>query len=402
VRTYADYNATAPLRPEALAAMTAALGAANPSSVHGEGRAARRFVERAREQVAFALGGSARDLVFTGGGTEANALGLLGGLAAERLEAGRDVRLFVSAIEHDAVWEPARASGVPTVVVPVDGTGRLDLEALSELLATHRGPAATAMVALMAANNETGVIQPVAEAAGLLRAWAAERPDRRVRLHVDAVQMLGKLPLNATLMGADTLAVSAHKCGGPQGAGALWVRPGAGQEPLQRGGGQERSLRAGTENVPALAGFGAAAEAATASLAPEARRLGQLRDRFEVQLQAAIPTLVVHGGAAPRLPNTSNFGLAGLRAETQVMALDLGGVALSAGAACSSGKVRASRTLLAMGVDQGLAGGSLRASFGFLSEAQDFDRVAGAFIAHVARLRPDAVRAAAPQLTESM
>jgi cysteine desulfurase len=319
-----DANATEPLRPEARDAVLAALDLpGNPSSVHAEGRAARRLLEDARAAVAAAFGTRPQDVVFTAGGTEANALAVRG------LAAGR--RVLPGATEHPAVLRAAPAAAETIPVLP-DGTA--DLAALEAMLAGG-GPA---LVCLMAANNETGVLHPVGEAAALCRRHGA-------LLHVDAVQAAGRVPL--MLGEADSLALSGHKIGGPKGAGALLLRPGLDLAPLVAGGGQERGRRGGTEPLPAIMGLAAAARAAR----PEAAlRLAALRDAIEAAIAAIAPEARFPGQGAPRLPNTTSILLPGVPAETQVIALDLAGVRVSAGAACSSGKVAASHVLAAMGL----------------------------------------------------
>ena len=367
---YADYNATAPLRPEAREAMLAALDVgANPSSVHGPGRAARKVIEGARGQVGAAIGSRAEDIVFTSGGTEAVALalhGVVAGLAGH-------CTLMVSVIEHEAVTQNAGTSGafVENIYALPDGT--LNLATLEDRLGDwDEARDGTPLLALMLVNNETGVIQPVREAAKLVR-------DAGGLVICDAVQALGKIPVNVAMLGVDFLALSAHKAGGPQGVGALWHRPGAPLKPLQQlGGGQERSLRSGTENVAGIAGFGAAAEAAVRDLT-KYEALGPLRDAMEARLEAD-GGIVVMGQTAPRVAGTSCFAAKGFRAETQVMAMDLAGVAVSSGSACSSGKVKRSLVLGAMGVEDGLAESAIRTSFGWKSDASDFDGVVDAWL----------------------
>ncbi|MFC7473288.1 cysteine desulfurase family protein [Dankookia sp. GCM10030260] len=328
---YLDANATEPLRPAARAAAIAVLEAGgNPSSVHAGGRAARRRLEQARDAVAARFGARAQDVVFTGGGTEANALAVHG--------LGRGRRVLVGATEHPAVLAAAPGAGV----VPVRPDGTADLAALAALLA-EGGPA---LVCLMAANNETGVLHPLAEAAVLCRAAGA-------LLHVDAVQAAGRAALPAEY---DSLAISGHKLGGPAGAGALLLRPGLELPALIAGGGQERGRRGGTEPLPAIAGLAAALPEAG-----EAARLAALRDRIEAGIAALAPEAIIAGAGAPRLPNTSSILLPGAAAETQVIALDLAGVRVSAGAACSSGKVGRSPVLAAMGHGD-LAGCGIRIS----------------------------------------
>jgi cysteine desulfurase len=355
---YLDHNATSPLRAESRAAMEHALAiGGNPSSVHGQGRVARAEVERAREAVAKLAGARAQDVVFTSGGTEANALALWGAVQGALEMGARITRLFVSAIEHDSVLANAaaiaeRAPGVRLETIPVTADGVVDVEVLRELLREGKG---RALVAVMAANNETGVVQPISEVATILKEHSGY-------LLVDAVQAVGKIPFVASI--ADYVSLSAHKVGGPQGVGALIVREGAPLAATILGGGQERGLRAGTENVAGIAGFGAAATSA----APISTTL---RDRFEEELRSAVPDVVIFGDKAARLPNTSNFALPRVSAETAVMALDLDGVMISSGSACSSGKVKPSHVLRAMGVPDDVAKSALRVSFGWNSAEDD-------------------------------
>lgn len=318
---YLDANATEPLRPEARAAALAAMDlAGNPSSVHAEGRAARRVLEDARAVVARHVSARAQDVVFTAGGTEANALAIRG------LGLGR--RVLAGATEHPAVLRAAPDA----TLLPVLPDGTIDLAALDAALAAG----APALVCLMAANNETGVLHPIAQAAALCRAHGA-------LLHVDAVQAAGRVPV--ALDGADSLAISGHKIGGPKGAGALVLRPGVDVAPIIAGGGQERGRRGGTEPLPAIAGLAAALAAAA-----DTARIATLRDAIEAAVEALAPEARFPGRTAPRLPNTTSILLPGVPAETQVIALDLTGVRVSAGAACSSGKVGASHVLAAMGL----------------------------------------------------
>jgi cysteine desulfurase len=356
---YLDHNATSPLRADSRAAVEHALAlGGNPSSVHAQGRAARAAIERARDQVAALAGARARDVIFTSGGTEANALALWGAVQGAAEAGARITRLFVSAIEHDSVRANAAAivERMPAVrleTIPVTADGVVDLTALRVLLREGKG---RALVAVMAANNETGVIQPLAEVREILK-------EHEGYLFVDAVQAAGKI---AVEFAADYVSLSAHKIGGPQGAGALIVREGAPLCAITLGGGQERGQRAGTENVAGIAGFGAAASVAVPLT-------GRLRDRFEAELQRIAPQAVIFGAKAKRLPNTSNFALPGVAAETAVMALDLDGVMVSSGSACSSGKVTPSHVLRAMGVPEALAASALRISFGWNSSDADVD-----------------------------
>ena len=366
---YADYNATAPVRPEAKQAMLDALDVgANPSSVHGPGRAARKLLETARGQVALSIGARAQDVIFTSGGTEANALALNGVVA----QLDGNCTLLVSAIEHEAVTKNAGFAGVPVETAYVTADGRLDLDWLSDRLnrwdSSRDGQP---VLALMLANNETGILQPVAEAAALIRGAGG-------LTHCDAVQGLGKVMVNVGLLGVDFLALSAHKVGGPQGVGALWVRSGAPLKPVLFGGGQERSLRSGTENLSGIAGFGAATEAAIRDM-PKLQALAPYRDRMEDRLVSEAG-VTVFGRGVDRLAQTSNFAVPGFRAETQVMAMDLGGVAVSSGSACSSGKVKRSLVRSAMGVDDDLAESAVRLSVGWGTAPEDFDVAAAAWM----------------------
>lgn len=369
---YLDYNAGAPPRPAVVEAVAAALGnPGNPSSVHGFGRAARRLVEDARRAVAALAGAPPERVVFTGGGSEANNLALLqAGLGA----------VLVSAVEHDAVLR-----AVPDASrIPVDGAGRVDLDALDALLDALEDEGADAgertLVSVMLANNETGVIQPLAEVAR--RAHA-----RGALVHCDAVQGAGRLALDRVWETVDFLTLSAHKIGGPQGVGALVL--GAGVEietPLIVGGGQERGRRAGTENVAGIAGFGVAAREAAAEIADQPR-LAALRDDLERRLKAIAPDMVVFGAEAERLANTSCLAMPGVASETQVMAFDLEGIAVGAGAACSSGKVGPSHVLRAMGVAEELAATAIRASLGVATGGGEIDRLVAAWEALRARAR---------------
>lgn len=361
---YLDHNATTPIRAEARRAVEAAFACAgNPSSTHRFGRAGRRAVEDAREQLARLVGVQPDAVVFTSGGTEANALALSG--------AGRR-RVLASAIEHPSVL--AAAPGATRI--PVDGDGTVDLAALESILAADPEPA---LVSIMLANNETGVIQPVAKAAEIARRFGAI-------MHCDAVQAAGKIVLDVRALGAHLVSLSGHKFGGPMGTGALIVDDAVPLAASIRGGGQERGRRAGTENVPGIAGLGAAAEAASAGLEGFAR-LGVLRDALEARVLAAAPSARIVGRDAARLPNTSCLALPGMAAETQVMALDLAGVAVGAGAACSSGKTKASPVLTAMGLDADTAGSAIRVSFGWTSRDEDIERFIEAWTALAARAR---------------
>jgi cysteine desulfurase len=378
-RVYLDWNATVPLRPEARAAVLAALDAVgNPSSVHREGRAARHLVEQAREQVAALVGAEPRNVVFTSGGTESNRMALCPALevARRRDHAGFD-RLLISAVEHASVRAGGGFASGQIEEIPVGADGVVDLVALERRLADLERRGGRALVSIMAANNETGVIQPVETAAALVHAAGGA-------LHVDAVQAVGRVPFDIGQSGADLVTISAHKLGGPQGVGALVRRSAALHfaEPLIRGGGQERGARAGTENVAGIAGFGAAAIAAAAAVGRGGHRMRTLRDRLEAGL--ANGPAVIFGREAARLPNTSLFAAPGIRAETALIKLDLDGFAVSSGSACSSGKVTASHVLLAMGVPADLAAGAIRVSIGPDTSEDDIDR----FLKAWAKLTP--------------
>jgi cysteine desulfurase len=369
-RVYLDWNATTPLRPEARGAMEAAFDCVgNPSSVHAEGRAARYLVEQAREQVANLLGAEPRNVIFTSGGTEANALALSPRLSLGVDKIPRD-RLLISAIEHPSVRAGGRFPSESIEDVPVLSSGIVDLAALQARLdalsTTEKG--VRPLVALMHANNETGVVQPIAGAAEIVHASGG-------LLHVDAVQSAGKIACDVGRLGADTVAVSAHKLGGPKGVGALVKRGEALHidDPMFKGGGQERGSRGGTENVIGIAGFGAAAEAAGKALSPTARRMAELRDRLETMLKAVSPDAVIFGAELERLPNTTMFAVPGIKAETALIALDLAGVAVSSGSACSSGKVAGSPVLAAMNVPAALAVGAVRVSLGPATVDRDID-----------------------------
>ena len=360
-RVYLDWNATTPLRPEARQAMAAAWDmAGNPSSVHAEGRQARRLVEEARAAISAAVGARPQDVVFTSGGTEANALALTPGL---RRGAGEPVRrLLVSAIEHTSVLSGGRFSPEAIGTIQVTGSGLIDIDHLRRLVAV--GP--PALVSVMLANNETGALQPIGEVADIVHEAGG-------LLHVDAIQMLGKISFDIKSMKADLITLSAHKIGGPKGVGALVLADDVqGLEPLLRGGGQELGRRAGTENVAGIAAFGAAVRAAMAALEGDAARLQDLRNRLERGLRHT-PGMIVFSDGVPRLPNTTLFTVPGLKAETAVIGFDLAGIAVSSGSACSSGKVQPSHVLEAMGFGKELAQGAVRFSLGWSTTEADID-----------------------------
>ena len=348
---YLDHNATAPMLAAARTAMADALQqTGNPSSVHGFGRSARRLVEDARARVAVAINAPGAGLVFTASGTEANNMALRGvGVGP----------VMVSAVEHDSVL---KASNDP-IVAPVDRNGVVDLAALERLASRFR----PRVISVMLANNETGVLQPVRDVVRIARASGA-------LCHCDAIQAVGKVAVDMAALGVDMLSLSSHKIGGPQGVGALAVREGLEIEPLLRGGGQERRRRGGSENVAGIVAFGVAASAVNDHLMLS-RSVCALRDAAENRLRTIVPTARIFGAEAARLPNTSCIEMPGVSAETQVMAFDLAGIAVSAGSACSSGKVGASHVLLAMGLDEHASRSAIRVSFGIGNTMADVERL---------------------------
>jgi cysteine desulfurase len=379
-RSYLDHNATAPLRPEVREAVIDALALnGNPSSVHAEGRAARAAIEQARAKVAKLVGASPANVIFTSGGTEANALALAA-------QSGEAWHCYLSAIEHPSVLSGGRFYREATTIIPVTPDGVADLDVLRKKLEKHKPGGWRPFVSLMTANNETGAIQPVAEAAPIVH-------DAGGLLHSDAVQAAGRIPLDMMALGADMVTLSAHKIGGPKGVGALVLAEGANVEPLIKGGGQEGRRRAGTENVAGIVGFGVAAELALGGLA-RMDEIAALRDVLEAGVRALRPDAVVLSAGVPRLPNTSCIAVPGVKAETLVIGLDLAGIAVSAGSACSSGKVEASHVLAAMGASPEFAHGAVRVSLGFGSENTDIQRYLSAFGELVKRLKQDSKEAA--------
>lgn len=360
---YLDYNATAPARPEVIAAVTEAMALpGNPSSVHTAGRQARRAVEDARAQVARMVGTIAPNVVFTSGATEANNIALRGW--------DRPMRVLTSSVEHPSVIEALEAERIP-----VTSTGLLDLDALRALL--EKPNDRQALVSVMLVNNETGVIQPMAEIIALAREYDAV-------LHCDAVQAAGKLPLDFDESGLDLLSLSGHKIGGPKGIGALVVNPKHHIRSLIHGGGQEKGRRSGTENVAGCVGFGVAAEIALEEI-EEQSRYKDLRDRLEAAVSKALPQVVVIGDGAERVGTVTCLALPGVGSETQVMAMDLAGIAISAGSACSSGKVKRSQVVSAMGYGDEIAGSSIRVSLGWATTEADIDRFVEAYVAFAGR-----------------
>jgi cysteine desulfurase len=377
-RIYFDHNATTPIAPAAAERMMAALRDefGNPSSVHHFGQRAKALLDEARSAVAALLGVDASEIVFTGSGTESDNAAIRG--AAEALDATGRRHLIATAIEHEAVLTTFRAlarRGWTTTLLPVDSSGVVTAAALEAALTDD-----TALVSVMHANNEIGTIQPVEELARIAKA-------RGALFHTDAVQSAGKIPVDARSLGVDLLSVSAHKLYGPKGVGALWVRRGVRLAPHVTGGKQERSRRAGTENVPGIAGFGVAAQLARAKLAEEAARLGALRDHLEAGILRAVPGTAVNGGRMPRVPNTTNISFDRVEAESLLIALDLQGVAVSTGSACSSGTLEPSHVLKAMGFPPHRTQNSIRFSLGAANTDAEVDRVIAVLPGVVEKLR---------------
>ena len=353
MRTYLDHNATSPLKPSAKAAMVTALAAGNASSIHAEGRQGRGLIDGAREEIARGLGVLPQMIVFTATGTEANNLAVKGSPVE---------RLILSNIEHPSVIEAAKAAKLPIEWMPVDSSGRIRLDTLEDILKRSRLPT---LLSVMLVNNETGVVQPVGQIVEMARS-------HNVLVHTDAVQALGRMPVNFAVLGVDLMTVSSHKIGGPMGAAALIVRDDLDLTVQSHGGGQELRRRAGTENVAAIAGFSAA-------LGEGLSDTRFLRDRLESELEVASPDVQIFGRDAERIGNTSCFALPNLTADAALISLDLEGVAVSSGAACSSGKVGRSHVLDAMGVPPEMAKSALRVSFGWNSSPADVDAFIGAW-----------------------
>lgn len=378
-RIYLDYNATTPIGADALDAVTRVLKEcyANPSSIHIDGQRAKAELDQARAAVAALLGAAPNEVVFTSGGTESDNLAIRG-VADDVMAATGRRHLVASTIEHEAVLNTVRAlarRGWEVSWVPVTGDAVVHPDALERLVRPD-----TALVSVMHANNEVGTIQPLAALAEVAHAAGA-------LFHTDAVQSAGKVPIDVTEFGVDLLSISAHKLGGPKGAGALWVRRGLKLTPLVTGGRQERNRRAGTENVPAIAGFGAAARVAAQSLATEPARLARLRDRFEQAVLAQVPDATVNGARDVRVPNTSNISFEGVEAEALLIALDLEGVAVSTGSACSSGTLEPSHVLRAMGRSGARAQDAIRFSFGAATTDAEIDATLDVLPRVVSRLR---------------
>jgi cysteine desulfurase len=383
---YLDYNATSPAAPAVVEAMLRVLrdGVGNPSSVHAFGQRAKAVVDDARQQVASLIDADPTEIVFTSGGTEADNLALRG--AALALAHGPRRRLVTSGLEHEAVLNTAKAlerDGWSVTRVTTSASGIVTPDALRAALGDD-----VAIVSIMHANNEVGTIQPVAELAALARAHGA-------LFHTDAVQSVGKIPVSVRALDVDLLSLSAHKFAGPAGIGALWIRRGVRLVPYLTGGRQERNRRAGTENVAAIAGLGVAARLASAHLADAAARIGGLRDRLEAAILDAVPGTAVNGDRAHRVPNTTNIGFDGIEAESLLIALDLEGIAVSTGSACSSGSLEPSHVLRAMGLPTARARNSLRFSLGAGTTAEDIDTVITVLPRLVQKLRGLHARASA-------
>ena len=355
-RPYLDYNASAPLLPQARAAMMAVIASTgNPSSVHAEGRRLRGIIETARDQVAALVNARPSEVIFTSGATEANVTALASGWD----------HVLMAGIEHDSVLAPVRASKARIVDVSVERSGQVDAGSIAAYVLKGPGLPGRAVIALQLANNETGVMQPVAEVARFARGHG-------LSVHCDAVQGAGRVAVDFADLGVDTMALSAHKMGGPTGVGALIVRDGFAVDLCMRGGGQERRRRAGTENVIGITGFGAAAQVARAGLVAM-NHVGALRDRLEAGLMQATPHAVIFGRGADRLANTTCIGVPGRHSEITLIKLDVAGFAVSAGSACSSGKVGASHVLAAMGAEPGAARGAIRISLGTGTTVDEID-----------------------------
>ena len=366
MRIYLDHNATTPLDPLVIDRMALAMRAVwgNASSVHHFGQQAKAALDEARGQVAALIGGEASEVVFTAGGTESDNLAIRG--AAEALEPSGRKHLVTSAIEHEAVLNTMKAlakRGWRITTVPVDASGIVSIDRMREAVTAD-----TALVSVMHANNEIGTIQPIAELAAIAHEQGA-------LFHTDAVQSAGKIPIDVGALGVDMLTIAGHKCYGPKGTGALWLKRGVRLISPITGGKQERSRRAGTENVPALVGFGVAAELAAGKPATDAPRLAALRDRLEAGILSSISGTERNGAASPRVANTTNISIDRVEAESLLIGLDLAGIAVSSGSACSSGSLEPSHVLKAMGLPHPRTLGSIRFSLGTSNTDTDIDRV---------------------------
>jgi len=378
MRVYFDYNATTPLAPEVAEAVAVATRDlfGNASSVHHFGQQAKAALDEARSAIAALVHADPSEIVFTSGGTEADNFAIRG--AADALESSGRRQIIASAIEHEAVLNTLKSlarRGWQTTMLPVDQTGIVSPDRLRELLTDT-----TALVSVMHANNEIGTIQPIAELATIAHA-------RGALMHTDAVQTVGKIPVDVRALGVDLLSLSAHKFNGPKGAGALWIKRGTRLQPILTGGKHERNRRAGTENVPAIVGMGVAARLAAAKMAAESARVAALRDRLEDGILRGVPGTAVNGDPRSRVPNTTNISFDHVEAESLLIALDLDGVAVSTGSACSSGTLEPSHVLRAMGYPAGRVQSSLRFSLGLFSTAEEVDRVVRALPPLVEKLR---------------
>jgi len=379
MRVYLDHNATTPAHPE-VAELTRKVMVeffGNPHSLHGYGVEARRYVDEAREEVALLLGVTAEEIIFTGSGTEADNLALIGGARFMRKKYERD-KVVTSSIEHPAVLETVKAlkeEGFDCVFVPPKRDGQVDLEAFLSALDER-----VAVASLMLANNETGVLQPVAEVAKKAREVGA-------LVHTDVVQAVGKIPVNLAELGVDLAAMSAHKFYGPKGVGALYIRKGVRIEPVIFGGGHERGLRPATLNVPGIAGMGLAAKIARQSLQENIKKIKAMRDRFEQMIKERIPKIRINGGETERLPNTSNISFEGVEGEAILYDLDRLGIAVSSGSACASSKAEPSHVLVAMGLGGMVARSAVRFSFGLANSPEQVEYVVDSLVKTVERLR---------------
>jgi len=378
MRVYFDYNASTPLATEVIEAVahTTREVFGNASSVHHFGQQAKAVMDEARSAVASLINADPSEVVFTGGGTESDNFAIRG--AAEALEPTGRRHLIASAIEHEAVLNTLKAlarRGWRTTLLPLDASGVLSPDRLREAISAD-----TAIVSVMHANNEIGTIQPIA-------ALAAIAHEHGALMHTDAVQSAGKIPVDVRALGVDLLSLSAHKFNGPKGAGVLWIKRGTRMQPVVTGGKHERNRRAGTENVPALAGLGAAARLASGKLAAEATRVSALRDRLEAGILAAVPGTAVNGARDARVPNTTNISFDRVEAESLLIALDLEGVAVSTGSACSSGTLEPSHVLRAMGLPTHRTQNSLRFSLGLFSNDEEVDHVIDVLPRLVEKLR---------------
>jgi cysteine desulfurase len=378
VRVYFDYNATSPLAPEVRDAIVAALDGTygNASSVHHFGQQAKAAIDDARTALAKLINAEPSEVVFTSGGTEADNFAIRG--VADTLESTSRRHLVASAIEHEAVLNTLKAlsrHGWRVSLVPVGATGVVSVDDVRAAITDE-----TAVVSLMHANNEIGTIQPIAAVAEAAHA-------RGALLHTDAVQSVGKIPVDVRALGADLLSLSAHKFNGPKGVGALWIKRGTRLQPTMTGGKHERNRRAGTENVPAIVGMGVAACLATSKIASDAARVGTLRDRLEAGILAAVPGTAINGARDPRVPNTTNISFDRVEAESLLIALDLEGIAVSTGSACSSGTLEPSHVLRAMGLPPHRTQNSLRFSLGLFSTDAEVDRVVEVLPRLVEKLR---------------